>query len=117
MELHSKRVGNALVLNAQGRIDHAHADGFKTALDPSLAQCVRGGPGIVLDMSGVEYISSVGLRALMVAAKQIKSQGGRMVVAALAPVVREVFEISRFHLVFEIFDSVDAALAALGSSA
>jgi anti-sigma B factor antagonist len=64
-------------------------------------------------MSGVDYISSVGLRALMVAAKQVKTQGGRIAVAALTPMVREVFQISRFHLVFSLFDEVDAAAQSL----
>jgi anti-anti-sigma factor len=65
----------------------------------------------VLDFSKVEYISSVGLRVLMLAAKQSREQGGTIVVAALQPVVREIFEISRFNLVFECFGTTRAALA------
>jgi len=65
---------------------------------------------LILDFSGVDYISSVGLRVLMVAAKQIREQGGAIVVAALQPVVREIFEISRFNLVFQCFGSVRDAI-------
>jgi len=113
MELNTRRVGNIIVASPSGRIDHATADPFSQALGTHVAQCAAGGPAIVLDMSGVDYISSVGLRALMVAAKQVKTQGGRIAVAALTPMVREVFQISRFHLVFDLFDEVDAALDSL----
>jgi len=53
------------------------------------------------------------LRALMVAIKQVKPQGGRMVLAALTPLVLEVFTISRFDMLFEIFSDRAAALAAV----
>ena len=113
MELDTRRAGDDLVVRPQGRVDHVTADAFSAALATQVALCTADGPGIVLDMSGVDYISSVGLRALMVAAKQVKAQNGRIAVAALTPMVREVFQISRFHLVFDLFDTVDAALAAL----
>jgi anti-sigma B factor antagonist/stage II sporulation protein AA (anti-sigma F factor antagonist) len=117
MHLTERRIGNALVLAASGRIDHASAEGFKTALGPHLKQCGKGGDVVVLDFSGVEYISSVGLRVLMLAAKQAKSQGGAIAVAALQPVVREIFEISRFTLVIPCFAGVRDALAELSPSA
>ena len=113
MELDTQRVGDNLVVRPQGRVDHATADAFSAALMAQVARCTESGPGIVIDMSGVDYISSVGLRALMVAAKQVKAQDGHIAVAALTPMVSEVFQISRFHLVFNIFDAVDAALESL----
>ena len=58
MELVERHVGNALLLGAAGRIDHASADGFKAALQPYLDQCKAGARVIVLDFSAVEYIST-----------------------------------------------------------
>lgn len=113
MEIRSRSAVGALVLTPGGRIDQDSADRFKQALDPYLAECGADGPALVLDFSGVDYISSVGLRALMLAARQVKAQGGRIVIAALKPMVREVFEISRFNLVFTLFPEVDAAVAAV----
>jgi len=100
-----------------GRIDHASADEFQAALTPHLAACKENEPPLVVDMSNVDYISSVGLRVLMVAAKQVKTQKGCIVVAALSPLVKEVFEISRFNLVFDIFDSVESAARTHGDRA
>ena len=117
MQLTDRRIGNAMVLAALGRIDHASAESFKAALEPHLAQCKAGGDVVVLDFSGVEYISSVGLRILMLAAKQTRSQAGAIAVAALQPVVKEIFEISRFTLVIPCFAGVRDALAALAPSA
>jgi anti-anti-sigma factor len=65
----------------------------------------------------VEYISSVGLRVLMLASKQVKAQGGALAVADLQPVVREIFEISRFNLVLEVFPTLREALTKLSPAA
>lgn len=113
MNLNSRLQGNALILAPQGRIDHVSSEAFSAALEPHLAQCKSGGTPLVLDFSGVEYISSIGLRALMLAARRVKAQDGRIAIAALAPMVKEVFEISRFNLVYKVFDSVDAAVTGI----
>jgi len=115
MQLESRHIDNALILAPNGRIDQAHADSFKAALDPHLSECKTGGTPVLLDFSGVDYISSVGLRVLMLAARQVKAQGGKVVICSLTPLVNEVFEISRFNLVFAVFADVDAALANLSA--
>jgi len=117
MDLHPNTMDGVKVLAPTGRIDHASADSFQVALEPHLAQCRDQEPALVIDMSAVDYISSVGLRVLMVAAKQVKAQNGCIVIAALTPIVKEVFEISRFNLVFDIFDNVGAAARTHGSRA
>jgi anti-anti-sigma factor len=71
----------------------------------------------VIDMTGVEYISSVGLRVLMLASKQAKAQGAPLAVCGLQPVVREIFEISRFNLVMQVFPTLREALASLSTEA
>jgi anti-anti-sigma factor len=112
MELASVRHGEVVVLSPRGRIDHAGAEAFRTALGPHLAQSGPGRP-LVLDLGAVDYIASVGLRVLMLASRQARAQGGTIAVAALGPVVQEIFEISKFNLVFPCFATVADALAAL----
>lgn len=116
MEVLPRRHGNVLVLSPQGRVDHVHADAFKTAIDRYLDDAKVSASPVILDFAAVDYISSVGLRALMLVARQVKQQDGRIVIAALQPLVEEVFKISRFNLVYQVFHSVDAALAELGST-
>lgn len=107
----------AVIVAPRGRIDHETADAFAAALEPHLARCKADAPALVIDMSGIDYVSSVGLRALMVAAKQAEAQAGRIALAALTPMVSEVFEISRFDMVFKVHASVAEALAAAGARA
>jgi anti-anti-sigma factor len=110
LQLSSARHGDAVVLSPRGRIDHASAEAFKAALAPHLERCGPGRP-LILDLAGVDYIASVGLRVLMLASRQARAQGGTILVAALQPLVREIFEISKFTLVFPCFASVADAVA------
>jgi anti-sigma B factor antagonist len=102
-----------LVTVAEPRIDYDSAQRFQEQL---LAALGDGSTVLIVDFSAVDSISSVGLRALVVAAKKSKAGGGKIVVSGLRPVVREVFEISRFDALFPLFDSVDAARGALGAA-
>ena len=117
MELSPRRFADAVVLAPAGRIDQSTADAFKAALAPHLERCADGRDRLVIDLSGVDYISSAGLRVLMLARKQAKAQGGALVLAGLGSVVQEIFEISRFTLVFDIVPSVREALAAVSPAA
>ena len=65
----------------------------------------------MLDLSGLEYISSAGLRVLMLASRDVKSRDGRLVVCGLQPIVKEIFEISRFNIVFNVLPDRASALA------
>jgi anti-anti-sigma factor len=117
MTLQALRFADCVVLAPAGRVDHQNADALRAALAPHLADCATGRDRLVLDCARLEYISSAGLRVLMLAARQVKAQGGSMVVAAMQPVVREVFEISRFNLVFETFGTMREALGRLSPAA
>lgn len=117
MDLAGERFADVVVLRLAGSIDHGNAGELREALATHLPRCARGADGVVLDLAGLEYISSAALRVLMQAAKQVKAQGGRLVVAALTPAVAEIFEISRFNLVLETFPSVRDAIASLSPAA
>src|SRR6185295_19496639 len=117
MDIKNKTYSNVLVLSPVGRIDHANSEDFRNGVAPFIDRCKKDGERIVLDLAGVDYISSAGLRCFMLAEKQAKSQGGTIVVAAMQPVVNEIFEISRFTLVFDTFATVKEALAKLSPTA
>ena len=108
---------NTLVLAPSGRLDHDNCEAFREELAPHLERSARDGMPIVLDLSGLEYVSSAGLRCFMLAAKQAKAQQSRIVIASMQPVVAEIFQIARFNLVFEASPRVRDALAALSPGA
>jgi len=58
-----------------------------------------------------------GLRCFMLAARQARARKARIVIAAMRPVVSEIFQISRFNLVFDVYPSVRDALAAISPAA
>jgi anti-anti-sigma factor len=95
------------------RIDYDSAPRFQETL---LAAVGDGSGGLVVDFGAVEAISSVGLRALVVAAKKTKGAGGKIAICCLRPIVREVFLISRFDALFPLYDTVDEATGALAAS-
>ena len=65
MDLPLTRFADTVVLAPAGRIDHGSAEGFKDTLRTHLERCSAGQDQLVLDLSGVDYISSAGLRVLM----------------------------------------------------
>lgn len=117
MEIRNQTYGDVLVLSPEGRIDHANSENFRNGLTPFVVRCTSKGEKLLLDLADVDYISSAGLRCFMLAEKQTRSQGGTIVVAAMQPVVKEIFEISRFTLVFATFATVREALAQLSPAA
>jgi anti-sigma B factor antagonist/stage II sporulation protein AA (anti-sigma F factor antagonist) len=117
MRLDHTRFADVVVLRPIGRVDHVTAEALKTAVAPHLVRCASGQDHVVLDFAGVDYISSAGLRVLMLAAKQAKAQGGFLAVAAVQPLVQEILEISKFTLVIRILPSVREAVAAASSAA
>jgi anti-anti-sigma factor len=116
MRLDQTRFADVVVLSPKGRVDHATAEALKTSLAPHLALCAEGRDHVVLDLAGVDYISSAGLRVLMLAAKQAKAQHGFLAVAAVQPLVQEILEISKFTLLLRVLPSVREAVAAASSS-
>src|SRR5574341_750170 len=117
MPLAHRAYGNTLVLAPSGRLDHDNCETFREEMAPHLERSAREGTPIVLDLSGLEYVSSAGLRCFMLAAKQAKAQNSRIVIASMQPVVGEIFQIARFNLVFEAYPRVRDALAALSPAA
>jgi anti-sigma B factor antagonist/stage II sporulation protein AA (anti-sigma F factor antagonist) len=69
---------------------------------------------VVLDLGEVDYMSSAGLRVLMIAARANGSGKGRLVVCGLQSVMKEIFAISRFDTLLDVYATRGAAREALG---
>lgn len=115
MILPSREQSGVLIVSVSGRIDHLSSEEFTLSIEPFILRCKQGNPPVVLDFSAVEYISSAGLRALMMASRRAKANNGVFAIAALQPLVQEVFAISRFTLIMPCYVSVDAACKVIGT--
>jgi anti-sigma B factor antagonist len=106
VEISEKREGDIVVLMPVGHIDNETSAEFQTRL----LEVVGEGKGrVLMDFTRVDYISSAGLRALMTASKRTKAGGGRIAVAALNAMVKEIYDISRFTLIVPAFATIAEA--------
>jgi|SRR5687767_4974886 anti-sigma B factor antagonist len=117
MNVTSRRYANAVVVHAAGRLDQDTCEAFRGDLLKHVDEAAHNGGAIVLDLSALEYVSSAGLRCFMLASRQAKAQHGRIFVAALQPMVSEIFQISHFNLVFQVFPTVREAVGAVSPEA
>jgi anti-sigma B factor antagonist len=108
MELTRRRAGEIEIVALQGRLD-AFTSG---AIEEQILEQIDGGvQRMIVDMQAVDYVSSVGLRLLLKAAKRLRDLEGRFAVTSLQPTVREAFEFSGLAAVFPAFGSTEEALA------
>ena len=108
MEIGEEKQGEVVVLAPGGRVDSASSAELEAAL---LRHLGAGESRLLVDCTGVEYISSAGLRVLLMLVKKLQASGGRLVLCAMPESVRLVFELAGFLPLFEIEDSREAALA------
>ena len=110
MDIQELRSGEVVVVAPRGRVDSTTSGD----LEQRLLQLVGGGERrLVLDLAGVEYISSAGLRVLLVVARRMKAAPGDLVLCALTPPVRQVFDLAGFLPLFATEDTRAAALSRL----
>jgi anti-anti-sigma factor len=108
VEIGESRVGNYLVLRPNGRLDTQTTAVFQA----KLLQLVGADTAdLIVDFADIEYISSAGLRSLMAAVKA-KPKDRRIALAALSPLVHEIYTIARFQHVIPAFGSIEEVVAA-----
>ena len=112
MEVSTQKTGNVQHIRVTGRIDHDTATALESALQPFVDGAADGAP-LLLDMAGVRFLTSAGLRVLMIAAKTCRHQQRPIALACLQPMIAEIVRIARFDLIIPVYPSVDAALAAI----
>lgn len=109
MALSSSTTGTTQIITVHNdRIDAAMAIQFK---DDMRAKTEVEARRVVLDLSRVEFIDSSGLGAIVASMKQL-GDGRTLDLAGLQPVVEKVFRLTRMDTVFNLFGSLDDALAA-----
>lgn len=95
------------ILRPSGRLDSATSPAFEASV---LERLQDGSTRMVLDLSDVDYISSAGLRVILVAGKKLRAAQGQLVLCGLREEVRGVFEMSGFLDLFAVTDNAQEAL-------
>ena len=107
MEIETQTQRGAVVLRPQGRVDSNSARELEEALLPRF----DGADPVLVDFAGLSYISSAGLRVLLLAARRSKATGVPLGLSGMSEPVAEVFAISGFAKLFRIWPDADAALS------
>ena len=110
MVINVERENGILIAQVAGRVDSANAPEFEKALSAAISE----GCALVLDLKGLSYISSSGLRVLLLVAKTLRNRAAHLALCSLSGPIREVFEISGFDKIIPVHDSRAEALAAVG---
>lgn len=107
LSISSSKVQDSLVITLAGRIDANSAK----ELEQQTKIWIEGGEKqLVLDFSAVDFISSAGLRVILLIAKKLEPLQGKVKLCGLNATLRDVFEISGFSKLFVIVPSVAEAL-------
>lgn len=110
MEFAHEYAGDVVVAKLAGRLDSSAA----ASAEESLASILGNGvPRLAIDLSQLDYISSAGLRVLLVIARKVQQAHGKMALFGVRPGVGEVFSISGFDKIFTLRDDAAAAVAAV----
>ncbi len=109
MDIAEARKNGVVVLSLSGRLDASNAGVLEQKV---LALIDAGERCFVIDCAALHYISSAGLRVLLVAAKRLSSTG-KIAVAALNDQIKEVFDIAGFSSIFQVYRTPGEAVAAV----
>lgn len=96
------------VIGVAGRVDAATSGQLEQAVRAAMAE---GDLHIILDLRDVSFLSSSGLRTLLVVARDLRKAGGDLMLCALQPQVAEVFHITGFDQIFELHHTREEAAA------
>jgi anti-anti-sigma factor len=110
MDITAEKRGGVMLFGIKGRLDASTAN----KLEEKLLASVDGGERrLALDCSQLDYISSAGLRVLLLAVKRLSSSNGKIVFYALKDQIKEVFDIAGFSPLFPSFPTQEEALRSL----
>ena len=112
MKIVDEKQDGILIVALSGRVDSASSPELEASL---LRHLGSGEKKLLVDFAEVEYISSAGLRVLLLLAKKLKDTGGRLVLSGMPESVRLVFELAGFLPIFAIEPSRAAGLTRLAA--
>jgi len=114
MSIAYQTIGDVEAVSLDGQLNSSNAAAVETEM---LALLAKGARRVLIDFSRLDYISSAGLRVVLVVAKRLKQAGGQLVLSGMQPHIREVFDISGFLAILDVVASREEALARFAPAA
>ena len=110
-ELQAEELDGALVVRVSGRIDGVNAQAFQADLDRQAADSAES-RAVILDLENLAYISSAGLRSILLLAKSLKGKNKQFALCSLPEPIQEIIEITGFDKIIAIHASREQAVDA-----
>lgn len=110
MQITTTNEAGASVIRVEGSMDAISVAEFDAEWKKVIEE---GGTRVVVEMSGLEYISSAGLRGILMLAKTTKMKGVALAFAGMRDMVSDMFKLSGFLTILSVHPDVPSALAAL----
>jgi anti-anti-sigma factor len=111
MEISEEHVGGTCVVTAKGRLDGGASAVFAERIGSLISDH---NPKLLIDFAGVDFVTSAGLRAVLLLLKKVKAAGGTFALCSVQDSVREVLDITGFTGMLSIHHARADAIAALG---
>lgn len=109
MDISHRSEGGIPVLVLSGRLNQASADSLHSAAMEIVGN--KDNKALIIDMGGVDFIASVGIRSLIRPSQSLAMRGGRLAVANLNPQISEFFRLTGLDQMFRVYETVqDAAI-------
>ncbi len=106
MEILEAKINDVEVLKLKGRLDASSAKDFKDKINSLVKEkCIK----VIIDMGAVDFIDSSGLGSLVASLRSVNKSGGDIKICSLQNKVRAIFELTRLHRVFGIYEDSNAA--------
>lgn len=113
MQVSTESSDRMLVVSVTGRLDFGASAPFQQSLESAVAEAR--GRALILDCSGLDYVSSAGLRSFLIGARAAQAAKVRLLVCSLQKSVAEVFEISGFAKIIPVLADRAGAEAAVSA--
>jgi len=113
MELQYSEVENNIrLIRLSGRLDILGVSEIESQF---AAHCSGENPRVIVDLTDVEFVASIGIRLLTLNAKSVMSRGGRMVLLNPTSDVRDVLELTGIFAIIPVYNEIESAEAVLRS--
>jgi anti-anti-sigma factor len=107
MDIETRETGGVSLCSLGGKLDTTTC----VQLDQHLGQVIEQGTSkIIIDCTNLDFISSAGLRVLLSCTKRLAKEGGGLRIFGMNETVKDIFEISGFNVIFNVFESEEEAL-------
>ncbi len=110
LNLSIQKLGKGLIISLRGALNVTNSEAYRIAIHKAYK---RSKPFVILDFLEADYISSIGLRAILELGKKVKAHKGRLILLTNKPFVKQIFNTSGFSLLFPVCETQEEVEAFL----